>query len=183
MRKSLVAVIKVMIVALPVLSIGAIGFAKSQDKPKASVDAQAFDKLKKLAGDWYGKDPATGKEKLALRYRVMSGGSAVEEIIVPGAAYEMTSIYHLDNGSLVMTHYCSAGNQPHLKLTKESTPTKLEFECTGGGGNMKSENDMHIHHVVFDLTSTDKFKSVWSSNTNGKKDKGEQPFDVHRKAK
>src|SRR6266550_1348500 len=112
--------------------------------------AACFARMKKLAGDWVRKDPQ-GKEMLVARYRTISGGTALEETLMPGSE-EMVSIYYMDGDNLVMTHYCSMGNQPHLKATAGSTPSKIEFVCSGKGGNMKSENDMHIHHALFTLT-------------------------------
>jgi hypothetical protein len=151
-------------------------------KPDETSAQACFAKLKKLAGDWTHKEDKSGKETVTLRYRVISGGSAVEEEMLPGSPGSMTSIYHLDNGSLVMTHYCSLGNQPRMKATKDSTPSKMEFECIGGGGNMKSENDMHIHHLVFTFLSDDHFTQEWAANKDGKQAGSADKFESYRKA-
>jgi len=152
-------------------------------KPKETPAQICFAKLKKLAGDWTHKEDKSGKEMVMLRYRVISGGSAVEEEMMPGSPDGMTSIYHLDNGNLVMTHYCSIGNQPHLKATKASTASKMEFECVvGGGGNMKSEKDMHIHHLVLTFVSDDHFTQEWSANKDGKQAGQTDKFEAYRKA-
>jgi hypothetical protein len=158
--------------------------AAQSDKPKPKeTSAQlCFARLKKLAGDWTHKEDKSGKETIALRYRVIAGGSAVEEEMMPDSTGGMTSIYHLDNGSLVMTHYCSIGNQPHLRATKASTPSRIEFECVGGGGNMKSENDMHIHHLVFTFLSDDHLTQEWSANKDGKQLGSTDKYESYRKA-
>jgi hypothetical protein len=91
----------------------------------------------------------------------------------------MVSIYHMDGDNLVMTHYCSMGNQPHLKATAASTPAKIEFVCTGKGGNMKSENDMHIHHALFTLTADDNFSTAWGANKDGKNAGDDAVFTFH----
>ncbi len=140
-----------------------------------------FAKLKKLAGDWTHKDDKSGKETVTLRYRVISGGTAVEEEMLPGSPGSMTSIYHLDRGNLVMTHFCSMGNQPHLKATNASTASKMDFECIGGGGNMKSENDYHIHRLVMTLQSDDHLIQEWSANKNGKQEGPADKFESYRK--
>src|SRR5437879_6435497 len=121
-------------IALCMLAGAFISVERSQaqtEKPKAKeTSAQiCFAKLKKLAGDWTHKEDKSGKEMVTLRYRVISGGSAVEEEMLPGSPGSMTSIYHLDNGSLVMTHFCSLGNQPHLKATTASTASKMVLNC------------------------------------------------------
>src|SRR5205807_2299951 len=115
----------------PCLNLPQSAAQTEKPKPKeTSVQTSAqicFAKLKKLAGDWTHKEDKSGKEMVMLRYKVISGGSAVEEEMMPGSPEGMTSIYHLDNGNLVMTHYCSIGNQPHFKATQASTASKMEF--------------------------------------------------------
>ena len=159
--------------------------AAQTEKPERKETASriCFAKLKKLTGDWTHKEDKSGKETVALRYRVISGGSAVEEEMMPGSPQGMTSVYHLDNGSLVMTHYCSIGNQPHFRATKASTASRMEFECVGGGGNMKSENDMHIHHLVFTFVSDDHIIQEWAANKDGKQLGAADKFESYRKAK
>lgn len=163
------------------LSLNLSQSAAQTNKPKETPGQICFAKLKKLAGDWTHTKDKSGKEAVSLRYRVISGGSAVEEEMLPGTPGSMTSIYHLDNGNLVMTHYCSIGNQPHLRATSSSTASKMEFECAGGGGNMKSENDMHIHHLVFTVLSDDHIVQEWSANKDGKPAGGAEKFESFRK--
>ncbi len=33
----------------------------------------------------------------------------------PGDAHEMTNVYHMDGGSMLLTHYCAVGNQPRMR--------------------------------------------------------------------
>ena len=40
----------------------------------------SFAKLKTLAGEWTAKDPQSGKETLAIRYKVTAAGSATEAL-------------------------------------------------------------------------------------------------------
>jgi len=161
-----------------VLTAGVVLGASRADEPKAG-QAACFARMKKLVGDWVRKDPQ-GKEHLVARWRSISGGTALEETLLPGAQ-EMVSIYHMDGDNLVMTHYCSMGNQPHLKATAASTPAKIEFVCTGKGGNMKSENDMHIHHALFTLTADDNFSTAWGANKDGKNAGDDAVFTFTRK--
>ena len=152
----------------------------SFEGPKATA-AACFARIKSLSGDWYQKDQKSGKETLALRYRVTSGGNTVEEAEFPGAAHEMLTLYTMDGDKLVLTHYCSLGNQPRMKATESSTPSKIVFECAGGG-NMKSESDMHMHHLVLNVQSADHIISEWSLYKDGKSAGHEAKFDVRRKA-
>jgi len=146
-------------------------------KPESPAEA-CFAKIKSLAGDWYMKDDK-GKEVLALRYRVTSGGSTVEESIFSGQPHEMISMYHMEGGSLAMTHYCAVGNQPHMKAAASSTPTKIVFDCASVG-NSKSHNDMHMHHAVIAPKDSKHFLTEWSS-LSGSKPGMSAKFDVYRK--
>ncbi len=110
-----------MIIALVFCGLAAtMAFA---DEPAKTVTAQeAFAMLKGLAGEWQGK--AMDKEKgpeVSVTYRVTANGSVVLETLFPGSAHEMLTLYHLDNGKLVLTHYCAMGNQPRMELDPGSS--------------------------------------------------------------
>jgi hypothetical protein len=166
-------------VAVAIAAMAAAPSTAREDSLKAKQQA-CFERMKKLAGVWVSRD-ASGKELAHLQYRVISGGSALEEDILVGGG-EMVSIYHMDGDSLVMTHYCMLGNQPHLKATAESTPKRIEFKCTGKGSNMKSEADLHIHHATFVFDSDDRLTSFWGANKDGKPEGQEMKFELSRKA-
>src|SRR5438093_10184366 len=88
--------------------------------------ADAFASIKKLQGDWHGPSMMKGMPPSHSVFRVTAGGSAVEEKIFPGTKMEMVSVYHMDKGDLLMTHYCMLGNQPRLRLNaKKSTAREL----------------------------------------------------------
>jgi hypothetical protein len=182
MSKYLIGAIALSLLAGLSLNLPQSAAQTEKPKPKETSGQICFAKLKKLAGDWTHKEDKSGKEAVSLRYRVISGGSAVEEEMLPGTPGSMTSIYHLDNGNLVMTHYCSIGNQPHLRATKASTASKMEFECVGGGGNMKSENDMHIHHLVFTFLSDNHITQEWAANKDGKQTGSAEKFESYRRS-
>src|SRR2546423_7808192 len=139
----------------------------SPEKPKDSNAAACFAQLKKLAGDWMTRDEKTGKETLALRYRVTAAGSMVEETELPTSDHEMVTVYHMDGDNLVLTHYCALGNQPHMKATAASTPSKIVFECTGVG-NSKSHTDMHMHGLVINVTDANHLANEWTLSQDGK---------------
>jgi hypothetical protein len=89
-------------------------------------------------------------------FRVTAGGSAVLETNSPGSKMEMLSVYHMDKGRLLMTHYCALGNQPRMKLnTRKSTATKLVFDFDGGT-NLNPRRDMHMHSLTLTLPGGNK---------------------------
>ncbi|MBL8186616.1 MAG: hypothetical protein JNK38_01340 [Acidobacteria bacterium] len=145
------------------LSVVALFAVSAQAQSKA---APAFDKLKALAGEWQGKtlEGTTGK----VNYRIASGGSAVIETLMPANEPEMVSVYHRDGDSLVLTHYCSAGNQPRMRA---EVPTgdinKLEFKFVDAT-NLKHATDGHINHMTITFQDKDHITVVWVWREKGK---------------
>jgi hypothetical protein len=136
----------------------------------AVTPAEAFASLKKLQGDWRGPAMMKGMPPSHSVFRVTAGGSAVEERIFPGTKMEMLSVYHLDKGNLVMTHYCALGNQPRLKLNaRKSTAQELVFDFAGGT-NLNPRRDAHMHDLRITLPAgkSGKLQTTGSSWEAGK---------------
>jgi hypothetical protein len=141
--------------------------SRAEEKP-TSVNVQRFEALKKLAGDWVkvGKDGKATDEVISS-IRVTSAGSAVQETLFPGSDHEMVTMYHLDGDDLVLTHYCSLGNQPRLRAEPGTDVNKIVFKfvsCT----NLKSKDAHHINGATLTLDGTDHFKAEWVSCKDGK---------------
>ncbi|HEX4912550.1 MAG TPA: hypothetical protein VFV51_01270 [Vicinamibacterales bacterium] len=68
----------------------------------------AFDRLKSLAGTWETRVDSTRTG--VATYTVTGGGNVVLEVM--GG---MATAYHFDKDTLMMTHYCGAGNQPRMR--------------------------------------------------------------------
>jgi hypothetical protein len=108
-----------------------------------------------------------GTAKIA--YRVTSNGSVVMETLFAGTEHEMISMYHLDGDELRLTHYCAAGNQPHLKLDKQaSKPDDLEFVFVDGA-NLKPETDTHMHSGRIIFRDRNHVDEEWDGYAKGKK--------------
>jgi hypothetical protein len=150
---------------------------------KQGVDAKtAFARIKKLAGTWksqtsmettaeHSKEKGENhKGEDSVIYKVTGAGSALVETQFPGSTHEMVSVYHLDGEDLRMTHYCAAGNQPHVKLDRaHSTPGELIF-VFDGGTNLDPQKDHHIHGVKITFHEDGKVTSAWEGYSEGKKD-------------
>ena len=131
----------------------------------ATTAADAFASLKKLTGEWRGPAMQKGMPPGHSIYRVTAGGSAVQETIFPGTTMEMLSVYHMDKGRLLMTHYCALGNQPRMKLNaRKSTASELVFDFDGGT-NFNPHRDMHMHSLT--LTLPDALKKGPQKLTGG----------------
>lgn len=66
-----------------------------------------------LVGDWEGR---LGEHVVTVSYRMTARDSVLLETWMPGTSAETVTAYHLDHGSLMLTHYCGQGNQPRLRL-------------------------------------------------------------------
>ena len=88
-----------------------------------SLSEMAFQRLKSLEGTWEVAEKGTSR-KFTATYTVTGGGSVVMEVL--GG---MATAYHLDKGTLVLTHFCGAGNQPRMRVkTIENGGRRIVFE-------------------------------------------------------
>jgi hypothetical protein len=133
--------------------------------PKAAANgggAEAFEKLKSLAGHWEAR--SSGDRKATLDIELTSGGSAVLErfhMVNNGKTEEMITMYYLDGDQIKLTHYCEAGNQPTMRGTYAPETKTLTFDFVGAT-NLKSPNDGHMHHAVYTFVDKDHFKTIWT---------------------
>lgn len=111
---------------------------------KGKGEPPQFTRMKTLVGSWQGVDP--GGKPIDVSYKLVSEGTAIMELLgSEGHAESMVTMYHPDREGLMMTHYCSMGNQPRLKLDKaRSTDSTLVFTFHDVT-NMQSPEEAHIH--------------------------------------
>ena len=152
------------------------------DDTASSANSARFETLKKLAGDWVeiGKD-GKPSDKITSSIRVTAAGSAVHETLFPGTPHEMVTMYHLDGADLVLTHYCILGNQPHMRAEPGTEANRFVFKFTGAG-NLKSEDEQHMHQATLTILSDDHFQAEWVACENGK-DCHQVHLDLMRKQK
>lgn len=161
---------------LAVLAAG-VG-VRAEDKPaakaEAKVEAKAADanpqleKLKKLAGTWVAADK-DGKptDEVVSVFKVTAAGSTVHETLFPGQPHEMVSVYHLDKGELVMTHYCALGNQPRMKADPKSADNQIKFNFAGGT-NLDPAKDKHMHGGTLTFIDDDHIEFAGEAWEDGK---------------
>jgi predicted small secreted protein len=165
--------------------IALVGSVRADSPKNSTAEAKktndAFERLKKMAGDWQDvapKDEAS-KGQTLFSYRVVGGGSAVIETVFPGTDMEMVSVYHKDGDKLVMTHYCCCGNQPHLQASAGSDKDSLAFELTGGC-NLNPAKDTHMHAFRVRFQDADHVHSECDIYSKGKVSE-KHGFDLVRK--
>ena len=149
----------------------------------------AFEQLKTLAGGWEGPIEGEGEEAEAEakaagpaihEIQVSAAGTVVMETMAPGTEHEMINMYHLDGDDLLLTHYCAGGNQPQMKLNRQSSTNEtLVFDFIGGT-NLDPTVDPHIHNAKIQMVDSDHFESIWQSWNEGKQ-YGTMTFSLARR--
>ena len=167
-----------LIAAMTVPGIGLMAAEMSHDHPMAPKSSEALEHMKTLAGSWEGPNPmAKDGSKLQAEYRVTGGGSAVEERLMAGTPMEMVTMYYDQGGSMQLTHYCSLGNHPSMKLMK-SEPAKMEFSLVDG--TVASADEMHMHALTPTMPDKDHLVQAWTLYEKGKQ-KDIHTFNLTRK--
>jgi hypothetical protein len=124
----------------------------------------AFARLKSLAGEW---EADTQMGKVQVSYEVIAGGTAVVERESGEKMPVMLTLYHLDNGRLLLTHYCAAGNQPRMQASAYSPQTgELEFRFLDATN--LAEGAGHMRNARFRFLTSDRLESRWEFHENGK---------------
>lgn len=144
-------------------------------RPKTSPE---FDRIKGLVGTWKGKaDMGQGPMEFNVEYRLISGGSALEERIFAGTPKEMVTIYHDRKGKLALTHYCMLGNQPGM-LLKSADAKSLKFDFDPKCG-VDAKSEMHMHALTVTFDDADTITQDWKLFEGGKM-KDSHPFTLKR---
>ncbi len=109
----------------------------------------AFEGMKSLVGVW--QKEGTEEPNLTVSFELIANRSVlVETWLYKGKKHSFT-MYHLDNESLLATHYCPQGNQPRLKLAKNSTANNLSFDFLDVT-NLIDLADSHQHSLGFEFS-------------------------------
>ncbi len=162
------------------LLIAALVMTTTLTAQTATNNASAgFDALKSLAGEWEGKANMHGQEMpVTTSFRVVSDGSAILNLLGEGTPHEMVTMFHMDNGDLLATHYCSEHNQPRLRLSSgDSTVLNFDFK---DATNLASPSAGHMAHVKFTILDANHHVEEWTFDNNGKIETNRLEF--HRKS-
>lgn len=118
--------------------------------------------VRSLEGRWISETPWGDSEHT---FTVTSAGTVVRELMAPGQEHEMTNMYHLDGNSLVMTHYCGAGNQPRMRAT-ELVDGTLVFG-SDSVTDLKDPDEHYMGAMILKFVSEDVVEQHWQSIDGG----------------
>lgn len=124
--------------------------------------AEMLAAVKSLAGRWQVMGEG---EPSFIEFSLSSKGTAVREVMFPGTAEEMTNMYALDGNSLLMTHYCAAGNQPMMRAS-EYTENQLVFH-PAGVLDLESPDAFYMSDLVLTFVGEDRLNETWRGTASG----------------
>lgn len=132
-----------------------------------SASKAQFDLLCSLEGRWTSVMENDGqRQESETEFHVTGAGSAVQEILAKGTSHEMISMYHLDGGRLMHTHYCAAGNQPRMVAVDRGSHGEIAFEFLDAT-NMPSPDAMHMHQMRMLVRDADQVEEWWQGYKDG----------------
>lgn len=131
----------------------------------------SWERLKSLVGEWEG---SYGGKPARVSYRLVSGGTALMETLEAPDGSRMVSVYHPDGASLLMTHFCSAGNQPRMRSSGLVSGT-LDFSFVDVT-NLKSAEALRMTRLVVSFPDADRLVQEWTSKAGTKEEVGRFEF-------
>lgn len=158
MRRIVLAILLV-VLALPLYA------ADTTTAPAAA--PHLLDRFKALAGDWSGEGlDGNSMPDTHVNYTVTAGGNAVEELLFPGTAHEMRTLYVRDGDDVVLVHFCASGNHPKMRA-REERDGRIVF-AFDGAVNFDPARAGHMHDADFTLLGPDELRTQWRFWQDGK---------------
>lgn len=135
-----------------------------------------FDRLKSLTGNWIG-DNRKGKT-IKLSYSVISQGSVVMERLSNPEGGNMVTMYHQDGSRLMVTHYCSVGNQPRMVAVSQPNGDELAFSFLDAS-NLSNKAPGYMQGIKFHFRDKSHFSQEWTFRWNDGRSEVDT-FNLHR---
>jgi hypothetical protein len=152
--------------AISLLLVPSANLTHAQEMHPPARSTPAFDQLKSLAGNWEGKNSSGTPVKLT--YTVVSNGSVVMEHLQSMKESEMITMYTLDGDRIVVTHYCSAGNQPTMQTAPSPAASgKYDFSFVRVSGT-KTPDEGHMAALTLSIADKDHLTQTWTFDDHGK---------------
>lgn len=140
----------------------------AQPNPTAPSDAQkSFEMLKTLAGSWEGtltpvpavKDFAGAPVKVMIRV-TSKGNALMHEMTIAGLPDDPITMLYLDDGRLMLTHYCDIGNRPRMVGKTSPDGKTVAFEVLDISGSTQRG---HMADAVFTIVDVNHHIEEWKS--------------------
>jgi hypothetical protein len=131
----------------------------------AQSDTQkSFDKLKTLAGSWDGAVHAAGTPMDGARthvtFRVTSMGNTLMHEMKGDGPDDPITMITIDGDQLRLTHYCDAGNQPHMVGTASPDGKTFTFNFVDATNLLPAQGG-HMQRAVITFIDADHHTELW----------------------
>jgi hypothetical protein len=159
----LIRTVSILFVSLLVVAVAA---------PAAPGTNPAWEKMKSLVGEWEGTmTHGAMNVPVKVSYSLVSGGTSLMERL-NGPGEDMVTMYYPDGSRVMMTHYCSEGNQPRMRAQAAAgNPKSLAFDFVDVIG-LPSPNAEHMRKLVVKFEDTNHFTQEWTHRKAGKEETG-----------
>ncbi len=148
------------------LSLVTTAFAQSDAK-------KSFDTMKTLAGTWEGRatldppDTSMGNNSLTqVSLRITSRGNAIvhemgefDKMKDPTKYDHPVTMLYLDEGRLLLTHYCDAGNRPRMVAKASPDGNTIDFDFLDVAGPTQYG---HMQHAKFTIIDANHHTEDWT---------------------
>jgi len=133
--------------------------------PGMKIKGAGFGRMKNLVGHWEG---ATERgTSVRASYKLVSNGTALVETLQSAGEPEMITIYYRDADHLMLTHYCSEGNQPRMRTTATpGTDNALDFAFVDVTN--LDPNEGYMRNLVVSFKDDDHFSQKWTWRAKGR---------------
>ncbi len=132
-----------------------------------------FDSLKSLAGSWEGQVTTTPKmtdmgdmASIVVTMRVTSRGNAVLHEMSAAGKFDDTlnndhpvTMFYLKDDSLMLVHYCDAGNRPRMTARTSPDGKTVDFDFVDLEGGTQNG---HMQHATFTFIDANHHTEDWT---------------------
>jgi len=133
---------------------------------------KAFATLKDMPGTWQGTSP---EGPVKVTFKVTGGGSAIISEIF--GKEDMISMFHMDGDRLLLTHYCSAGNQPRMAASVSPDGKTFTFTYVDAT-NLSAPDAGHMQQMILTVVDQNHHTEEWIFADHGHEHR--VTFDLHR---
>jgi hypothetical protein len=111
-----------------------------------------------------------------VEYKVTSNGSALMSEIK--GKEDMISMFSLDGERILLTHYCTIGNQPRMAATASPDGKTITFRYVDAT-NLATADAGHMDRLTVSMLDANHHTEEWVFSDHGKEMK--KTFDLWRK--
>ncbi len=156
---------------LGILMLAVLGGVALSARATTQTPDPGWKKLTSLVGDWQGT--YSGKPA-SVSYKLVSNGTALMETLEDDHSSQMVTVYHLDGASLLMTHYCSIGNQSRMRAQRLEGG-RLDFAYVDSS-NVRSPEEHRMTHLALSFPDADHLVHEWTAKAGAQEHVGRFEF-------